>query len=137
MMRVILCLLIVLWAATTEAQSLGRRVHDAIVAAGVPITGVSIGSAANKATWFVTPTNLQSAAQPTIDAFNLLDPTHLRGEADAEVGADTLAADLLAAMLRHWPAIQAEITAGTYQEARWRERIVTTARQLRRARKGV
>lgn len=49
---------------------LARRVHDAVTAAGVAIAGVSIGDPATKATWLVSPPNLQTAAQPTIDAFD-------------------------------------------------------------------
>jgi hypothetical protein len=39
------------------------RLHSNIVAAGVAIAGVDING-------LVTPTNLQSAAQPTIDSFD-------------------------------------------------------------------
>lgn len=57
----------------------------AIRAAGVAITGVSIGDPANKATWAVRPVNLQSAAQATINAFNAADPAHDTAELDFQV----------------------------------------------------
>lgn len=122
--------------AAWAQRPLALRLRDAIVAAGVPIDNVSIVDTA-KSTWKVSPANLQAAAQPVIDAFDPNDPAYARADADAEVDADAVVADVLAAMLRHWPAIQAEITAGTYKEAQWRPRILATARQLRRARKGV
>ena len=56
--------------------NLAARLHTAIKAEDIPIVGVSIGDAANKATWKVSPQNLQAAAQPTIDAFDVNDPTH-------------------------------------------------------------
>lgn len=57
----------------------------AIKAAGVPIAGVSIGDAANKATWAVRPPNLQAAAQPTIEAFNVVDLSHAAAELTVQV----------------------------------------------------
>ena len=42
-----------------------------IRAAGVDIVGVSVKDDTDKSTWTVQPTNLQSAAQPTIDAFDI------------------------------------------------------------------
>lgn len=56
--------------------TLAARLDRAIRAAGVAITGVSILDEGNKATWTVRPANLQSAAQATIDAFNVNDPAH-------------------------------------------------------------
>lgn len=67
------------------AGSLAARVDAAIRAAGIAITGVSIGDNANKATWKVQPPTLQSAAQPTIDAFDPNDPAHLTAELDTQV----------------------------------------------------
>ena len=40
-------------------------------AAGVDVVSVSVKDATDKATWTVLPSNLQSAAQPTIDAFDI------------------------------------------------------------------
>lgn len=39
-------------------------------AAGIAIVSVSIGDAANKATWTVQPPELQASAQPVIDSFD-------------------------------------------------------------------
>ena len=66
---------------------IAAHVDRAIKAAGVAITGVSIGDPANKATWTVQPPTLQAAAQPTIDAFNPNDPTHEQAELEAVVTA--------------------------------------------------
>ena len=71
------------WSQTTLAARLDR----AIKAAGVAIVGVSIGDPVNKATWKVQPSSLQTAAQPTIDAFNQNDPAHEQAELDAQVKA--------------------------------------------------
>jgi hypothetical protein len=49
------------------AQTLDQQLK----AAGIAIVGVSIGDAANKSTWTVQPPELQAAAQPTIDAFDI------------------------------------------------------------------
>ena len=75
-------------AVSLSAQSpIAARLYKAIVAAGVPAVGVSIGDAGNKATWVVDPPTLQAAAQPTIDAFNAADPAHQTAELDAQVKA--------------------------------------------------
>ena len=66
-------------------MGLAERLDRAIRSAGIPITGVSIGDDANKATWCVLPRDLQAAAQPTIDAFNPNDPAHATAEKDAEI----------------------------------------------------
>lgn len=42
-----------------------------IQAAGIAIVGVSIGSNTDKSTWTVQPTDLQSQAQPIIDAYDI------------------------------------------------------------------
>lgn len=52
-------------------NTIAQRVHEAIVSGGTAIVGISIGDPANKATWLVSPANLQNAAQPTIDAFDV------------------------------------------------------------------
>lgn len=66
-------------------STLAARLDRAIRSAGVAITGVSIGSDADRATWRVQPPDLQAAAQPTIDAFNPNDPAHVTAEKDAEI----------------------------------------------------
>jgi hypothetical protein len=89
MRRVLVLSLVVLaLAPATDAQTISptpRRLHEAIVAAGVAIEGVSLGDLSNKATWKVSPPSLQSAAQPTIDAFDPNDPAIAAGELDAQV----------------------------------------------------
>jgi len=50
--------------------SVAACVERAIRAAGVPITGLSLGRLGDKATWRVEPAALQAAAQPHIDAFD-------------------------------------------------------------------
>lgn len=49
---------------------LAARLHEAIVAAGVAIDGVQIGTPGIKSTYLVVPTTLQAAAQATINAFD-------------------------------------------------------------------
>lgn len=84
-----LVLLVVVFGLTimghAQTSNVAGRLHTALTAAGVPITGVSIGDVVNKATWTVQPASLQVAAQPTIDAFNVNDPAHLTAELDAQV----------------------------------------------------
>lgn len=64
---------------------LASRLHRAVTSAGVLITGVSIGTPTDRATWTVHPPDLQAAAQPTIDAFNVNDAAHAEAEHDAQV----------------------------------------------------
>ena len=52
-------------------ENLAAALDSTIREAGVAIVGVSIGTEDDKATWTVQPSNLQSAAQPTIDAFDV------------------------------------------------------------------
>lgn len=66
-------------------MSLAARVKIAVQNAGVAITDVAIGDESTKATWKVVPVSLQSAAQPTINAFDPADPTHEQNELDAGV----------------------------------------------------
>lgn len=69
---------------------IAHYLEQAIKAAGHPIVGVSIGRASDKSTWRVDPPELQTAAQPVIDAFTaptaqqLLDDIATR-EIDAKV----------------------------------------------------
>ena len=92
-MRRFLVALVAVWllalgALTAQRPTpLAARLDAALKAAGVPILGVSIGDPANKATWRVQPSSMQSAAQPTIDAFNVNDPSYEQAELDAQVKA--------------------------------------------------
>jgi hypothetical protein len=52
-------------------MDIAQLLFGQIVAAGVPIVSLSIGMDEDKSTWTVLPSNLQSAAQPTIDAFDV------------------------------------------------------------------
>jgi len=73
------------------------RLDRALRSAGIAITGVTVPDAANRATWRVQPSNLQAAAQPTIDSFNPDDPAHVTAEKHAEIdGAKMLRAALIA-----------------------------------------
>lgn len=45
--------------------------HDQLRAAGIPIVSVSIGVNIDRSTWTVLPPELQVAAQPIIDAYNI------------------------------------------------------------------
>jgi len=66
---------------------IAERVTRALLSAGVPVVGVTIGDRADTATWTVQPTDLQAAAQPIIDAFDNDDPAHEQAELDAQVTA--------------------------------------------------
>lgn len=61
-------------------MTFAERVKEAIRTAGVAVTDVVIGSESDKSTWLVTPSALQGAAQPTIDAFSLPTPAVLLDE---------------------------------------------------------
>lgn len=73
--------------------SLAARLDTALRAAGLAITGVSIGVDEDRSTWKVMPRELQAAAQPVIDAFLLPTPAQLLDEdALREVDAKVLKA---------------------------------------------
>lgn len=59
---------------------IAARLDRALKAAGVPIVGVSIPDAANRASWLVHPRELQEMAQPVIDTFNPDDPAYAAAE---------------------------------------------------------
>ena len=65
------------------ADRTAERLHRVLIAAGVPVEGVSIVVTANPATWTVCPPSLQEIAQPIIDAFNPADPAHAAAELSA------------------------------------------------------
>lgn len=98
---------------------LAEWVDRAIRTTGVPITGVVIGDAATKTTWKVTPSTLQAAAQPTIDAFNAADPAHTSAELDTSVKSILDQERLISAVV--WSIIDtysAPATPAKYQNAR-------------------
>lgn len=91
----------------------------AIKAAGVPITGVSIGDQADRTTWRVHPATLQAAAQPTIDAFDPTDPAHVTADLDAAILRAVDGERLISAVV--WTVIDtysAPATVQKYQNAR-------------------
>ena len=93
-------LLLLLLAIALQAQTpLAGRLDRAIRAAGVPIVGVSIGDATDRRTWRVSPSSLQGAAQPTIDAFDPEAASLLAAELDAEAQQTALPRPMRAWML--------------------------------------
>src|SRR3990167_4260762 len=70
-----------------DTRLAGRLVRVLRAVPGLEQVEVSIGDDANKATWTVRPSNLQVAAQPTIDAFDPNDPAHEQADLDAAVTA--------------------------------------------------
>lgn len=67
--------------------NLNARLDRAVRAAVPGIVGVSIGDEGNKATWTVQPSSLQSAAQATIDAFDVNAVAVVNAELDIAVKA--------------------------------------------------
>ena len=51
--------------------NIAGTIDSQLVAAGIIVVSVSIGDPADKSTWTVLPANLQGAAQPTIDSFDV------------------------------------------------------------------
>lgn len=100
-------------------MSTARWLDRALKNAGVSITGVSIGDSANKATWKVSPANLQAAAQPTIDAFDPNDPAHVQADTvatrDRELAAKVMRALATAVHKR----FKAQIATDTTTAAQW------------------
>lgn len=120
---VLLC--VVTCVAVPIAQdTTARRVTQAILAAGVPIMSVSIGDVGSKATWMVQPASLQSAAQPTIDAFNPNDPSHQTAELDTQVTAALDNERLTAAVV--WTILKQMYPADTDAQTRTRFGVART-----------
>lgn len=65
-------------------MTLAARLTRALTDAGIAVVGVSIGNPSDKTTWKVQPANLQSAAQPIINAFDPTDPAHEAADLTAE-----------------------------------------------------
>ena len=63
--------------------NIARLIDQLCRGAGHQIVGVSIGDAADKRTWRVSPSSLQAACQPIIDAFDPDDPAHAVAELDS------------------------------------------------------
>lgn len=95
------------------------RLHRMLIAAGVPVVSVAIGTEATRATWKVQPATLQATAQPLIDAFNPTDPAIETAELDAAVKATLDDERLISAIV--WAmtdALAAPATIAKYQTAR-------------------
>lgn len=95
---------------------LAGRLDRAIRAAGVVIIGVSIGSEADRRTWKVQPSNQQTAAQPTIDAFNPTDPALDTADLDAQVTAALDTERLTSAVV--WVILRQMFPADTVAQTR-------------------
>ena len=76
-------------------SNLAGSLDRAIRAAGVAILGVSVGDPANKATWKVQPPSLQAQAQPTIDAFDPIDPATVTADVTAQSQLTSRQKDIL------------------------------------------
>jgi hypothetical protein len=103
--------------------SLAARLDQALRAANIAITGVSLGEYDNKATWKVRPANLQAAAQPIIDAFVIPTPAQI---ADEEAQTDTNRKELQAVALALWECIPAP----TMTKVQLRNRIIALYKTL-------
>lgn len=100
-------------------MAIAQQVDAAVKAAGVPIVGISIGIEGDKTTWRVQPPTLQSAAQPTIDAFNPADPALVTAALDAEITRTLDSERLISAVV--WTIIDTyspPATTAKYQNAR-------------------
>ncbi len=98
---------------------MSARLQRTIVAAGVPVVSVAVVDAANKATWTVQPSALQSAAQATIDAFDPNDPALDTADLDTAVKAALDSERLYSAIV--WTIIDtysAPATKAKYDSAR-------------------
>jgi len=100
-----------------------ERLDQQIKAAGVAIDGVSIGDPSNKATWRVSPSNLQAAAQPVIDAY--ADPT-TTVLFDEQAQRETNEKKLQAVALALWECIPAP----TMTKAQLKNRIIAIYKTL-------
>lgn len=103
--------------------NLAGRLDQAIRAANIAITGVSIGDFENKATWTVRPSTLQAAAQPIIDAFAMPTPAQVADEAAL---ADTTRKELQAVAMGLYECIPAP----TMTKLQLRNRIIAIWKSL-------
>lgn len=76
-------------------MNIATRLDGALKAAGVPISGVSIGDPNVKATWLVRPASLQAQAQPIIDAFDPNDPAVIAAELTAQAQLTSRQKDIM------------------------------------------
>lgn len=96
--------------------NLSRRLHDALQDVPLAVTGVSIGDPANKATWLVSPSALQGAAQAIINAFDTSQAAqtaweNLMARASAQAAIDARTDDLLKLLRAEAAVLVDEINA--------------------------
>ena len=114
------------WSLSAQRMApIADRVDAAIKRAGVAIVGLTIGDEREKATWRVQPPALQSAAQPTIDAFDPSNPADAQAALEAEVVAaldtERLTASVVWTMLKQmYPTDTDAQTLTKYATARTR-----------------
>lgn len=97
------------------AESLPARLERLIKGAGVAVSGVSVGTDSDRATWRVEPESLQAAAQPVIDAFQ---PMTAAQEADEQAQMDVDARALKAVAMALWECIPAPLLTRAQMRAR-------------------
>lgn len=85
---------------------IAARLDQALKAAGLPITSVTIGLTEDRSTWKVHPAALQADAQPIIDAFVLPSPEQV---ADDAAQRETQRKELKAVALGLWECIPAPL----------------------------
>jgi hypothetical protein len=76
--------------------NLASRLDRVLRGAGLAISGVSIGTEADRQTWKVFPVSLQDAAQPIIDTFDPNDPAVVDAELDDVATSESDRKDVLA-----------------------------------------
>lgn len=74
---------------------IGKRLKQALIAAGHAVTDVAIGDVTNRATYRVTPPSLQAACQALINAFDPDDPALLAAELTAQAQLTSRDKDIL------------------------------------------
>jgi hypothetical protein len=78
---------------------IAERLDRTLRAAGLAIVCVSVPDATNRATWRVSPPELQEQAQPIIDAFDPDDPAHEDAELEAQIVAELDTKRLIASVI--------------------------------------
>lgn len=105
-------------------MTIEARLDRAFKDAGLSVESVSFVDLADKATWRVQPPELQAAAQPIIDAFDVT--------AIVPPPLDPVAA-AIEALVQHFDAMVTEhVVNGTIRQDLWRRRIRATAEQRSR-----
>ena len=99
-------------------ENIAAALDETIRAAGVDIVGVSIGTADDKTSWTVQPSDLQGEAQPVIDAFDI-EAHAVEGEwAALRTARNLLLTECDWTQLGDTPLTAAQVTAWqTYRQA--------------------